>query len=49
MVKYFEEDLKPSIKAKINQNANQLDNYKELVAKAIRAKAKAGLQPNFYV
>ena len=49
MVRYFEEGLKPSIKVEIDQDATHLDNYKELVAKTVRAKAKAGLQPSFYV
>ena len=49
MVKYFEKRLKPSIKAKIDQNATYLNDYEELVAKTIRAEAKAGLQLSFYV
>ena len=43
MVRYFKEGLKPFIKAEIDQNATHLDNYEELIAKAVRAKAKAGL------
>ena len=49
MVRYFEEGLKPSIKAEMDQDAHLLDDYEELVAKAIRAKAKAGLRPSSYV
>ena len=49
MVRYFEKGLKPSIKAKIDQDATYLENYEELVAKVIRAKAKVGLRPSFYV
>ena len=49
MVRYFEEGLKPSIKAKMDQNNTQLVDYKELVAKAVKTKAKAGLRPSFYV
>ena len=49
MVRYFEESLKLSIKAKIDQNAIHLDDYKELVAKAVRAEAKTRLQPSFYM
>ena len=49
MVRYFEKELKPSIKAKMNQDATHLDDYEELVSKAIRAKAKAGLRPSSYV
>ena len=33
MVRYFEEGLKPSIKAEIDQNATHLDDYEELVVK----------------
>ena len=43
MVRYFEEGLKPSIKAEMDQDATHLDNYEELVAKAVRVEAKAGL------
>ena len=49
MVRYFKNNLIPSIKAKMNQDATHLDNYEELVAKAVRAKAKAGLQLSSYV
>ena len=49
MVGYFEKGLKPSIKAEMNQDATHLHNYEELVAKAVRAEAKAGLRPSSYV
>ena len=49
MVKYFEKSLKPSIKAKMDQDATHLDNYKELVVKVVRAEAKAGLRLSSYV
>ena len=49
MVRYFEEGLKPSIKAEIDQDATHLDDYEELVSKAVRAEAKAGLRPSSYV
>ena len=49
MVRYFEEGLKPSIKAKIDQDATHLDDYEELVAKPVRAEIKAGLQPSSYI
>ena len=49
IVRYFEEGLKPSIKAEINQDATHLDNYEELVSKAVRVEAKAGLRPSSYV
>ena len=49
MVRYFEKGLKPFIKAEMDQDASHLDNYEELVAKAVKAKAKAGLRPSSYV
>ena len=49
MIRYFEKDLKSSIKAEIDQDATHLDDYKELVTKIVRAEAKAGLQPSSYV
>ena len=49
MVRYFEEYLKPSIKAEIYQNNSQLIDYEKPVAKVVRAKAKAELYPNSYM
>ena len=49
IVWYFEEGLKPSIKAEIDQDDSQLIDYKELVSKAVRANAKAGLQSSSYM
>ena len=49
IIRYFEEGLKPSIKAKMDQDATHLDDYEELVAKAVTTKTKAGLQPSFYL
>ena len=49
MVRYFEKSLKPSIKAEMDQDNSQLINYEELIAKAVRAKTKAGLRPSSYV
>ena len=43
MVRYFKKGLKSSIKAKMYQDATHLDNYEELVAKAVRAEVKASL------
>ena len=48
-MRYFEEGLKPSIKAEIDQDDSQLVDYEELVAKAVRDEAKAGLRPSSYV
>ena len=33
----------------MHQNATHLDDYEELVVKAVRAEAKAGLQPSSYI
>ena len=33
----------------MDQDATHLDNYEELVSKAVRAEAKAGLRPSSYV
>ena len=49
IVRYFENRLKSSIKAEIDQDATYLDYYEELVAKAVKVEAKAGLQPSFYM
>lgn len=49
MVRYFKKGLKPFIKAKINQDAYQLDSFEELVTKVVKAEAKASLQPSSYV
>ena len=49
MIRYFEKGLKPSIKAEMDQDDSQLINYEELVAKAVRAEAKAGLRLSSYV
>ena len=49
MVRYFEEGLKLSIKAVIDQDATHSVDYKELIAKAVRAEAKAGLRPSSYM
>ena len=49
IVRYFKKGLKPSIKAEIDQDVTHLDEYEELIVKAVRAKAKTGLQPSFYV
>ena len=49
MGRYFEEGLEPSIKAEIDQDATHLNDYEKLVAKAVKAKTKAGLQPSSYI
>ena len=43
IVRYFEKGLKPTIKTEMDKDATHLDDYEELVAKAVRVEAKAGL------
>ena len=43
MVRYFEKELKPFIKVEMDQDATHLDDYEELVSKAVRAEAKVSL------
>lgn len=49
MIKYFEKGLKPSIKVKIDWDATNLNNYKELIVIAIRTKAKTSPRPSSYI
>ena len=49
IVKYFEMGLKPSIKAKMDQDIIQLIDYKELVANVVKTEAKTSLRPSFYL
>ena len=49
MVWYFEKDLKPSIKAEVDQDAIHLEDYEELIRKAVRNEAKAGLWPSSHM
>ena len=49
IVKYFEEGLKLSIKAKIDQDATHLDDYEELATKVVRVEAKVGIRPSSYI
>lgn len=49
MVCYFEEGLKPSIKAKMDQDAHQLDSFEDLVTIAVKTETKAGLELSLYV
>ena len=49
MIIYFKKCPKPFTKPKIDQDAFQLDDYEELVAKTIKTKAKVGIQPSFYI
>ena len=44
MICYFQKSLKPSIKVEIEQQNRALASLKEMVQKAINAKAKIGLK-----
>ena len=49
MIYYFRESLKPSIKVEIEQQDRESTNFKEMVQKAVNAKAKAGLRSSTIV
>ncbi len=49
LIRYFQEGLRPSIWAQLNHRKQDLDGWEEVVEKAGNTKAKANLQPLFYV
>ncbi len=49
LIHYFEEGLRPSIRAQLDHWRQDLDAWKEVVEKAGDTQAKANLQPPFYV
>ena len=49
MVKYFVEGLKPFITTGMDRDATHLDDYKELIAKVVKAEVKADLWLNFNI
>ncbi len=49
LIRFFWEELKSCIKAEMEQRGRELDNWEEIVEKAIGAKAKADLWPVSYV
>ena len=49
MICYFRKGLKPSVQAKIEQRGWELNNFEELVQKAVDVKAKVILQPRSYI
>ena len=49
MICYFQESFKSSIKIKIEQQNRESVNFKEMVQRAINAKAKAGLRSTIIV
>ncbi len=46
---YFQEGPRPSIRAKLDHQGRDLDMWEEVMEKADDVKAKANLQPPFYV
>ena len=48
MIRYFREGLRPSVRVEMEQRGRELNSFKELVEKAVNAKAKAALRPRFY-
>ena len=48
MIWYFREDLRPLMMVKMEQRGRELNSFKELVEKAVDAKAKAALRPRSY-
>lgn len=49
MIKFFQEGLKPSIKAHMEQHGQDLDSWDKLVKKAVDVKAKTSLQPTSFI
>ncbi len=49
LIDYFREGLRPSIRAQLDHQGRDLDAWEEVVEKAGDAKAKANLQPPFYI
>ena len=49
MIRYFQDGLQPLIKVKIEQHGQEFNSFKEIVKKAVDAKAKATLGPRSYV
>ena len=45
LIRFFREGLKPSVKAQMEQSGRGLDSWEVIVEKAVKAEAKAGLQP----
>ena len=49
MICYFQEDLKPSIKVKMEQQDRESTNIEEMVQRAVNVEAKAGLKSSTIV
>ena len=49
LIRFFREGLKPLIRAQMEPRSQEYDNWDELVEKTVAAKAKANLQPSYYI
>ncbi len=49
LIRYFWEELCPSIRAQLNYQGRDLDAWEEVMEKPSDVEAKANLQPPFYV
>ena len=49
MIRYFQKDLKPSIKVEMKQQDREFVNFQEMILKDVNAKAKAGLRSTILV
>ena len=49
LIRFFREGLRPSIRVQIEQQGRELDNWTEIVEKAVDAEAQASLQPTSYI
>ena len=49
LIRLFQENLRPSIKAQMEQTGRELGSWKEMIEKAVDAEAKTGLQPASYI
>ena len=47
-MQYFRKDFKHSVKVEIEPHGQELNNFKEIIEKAVNAKAKATFRPCSY-
>ena len=48
LIQFFQEGLKPLIKAQMEPRSQEYDSWDELVKKTVAAEAKANLKPSYY-
>ena len=49
MIRYFQKDLKPSIKVEMEQQDREFMDFEEMMQRAVNAEAKAGLRSSTMV